>query len=81
MDKEKKDRLKQGLLIVFVCASVLLVGLIWAGGLVPDAPPTPSYYRGILDVTPDSTLVPAGTPAPGGTTGPLILPGLDDEDA
>lgn len=87
MDKAKKDRLKQGLLLVFVCASVLLVGLIWADGLAPAGPPAPSYYRGAPAVVPDSTIVPANvptfTPAPreDSTTEPLILPGLDDDDA
>jgi hypothetical protein len=87
MDKAKKDRLKQGLLLLFVCASVLLVGLIWAEGLAPAAAPTPSYYRGAPPLVPQSTLapatVPADTPAPleDSTAEPLLLPGLDDEDA
>lgn len=84
MAQKKHDRLKQSLLLVFVCASVVLIALIWAGGLVADAVPTPSYYREVpvgAESTP--TALPVATPLPQGDmpADPVIFPGLDDDDA
>jgi hypothetical protein len=45
MDKENGERLKRTALLAFLIASVVLVGLVWADGLIDDTPATPSYYR------------------------------------
>lgn len=46
-----KERLKRAALLGFVVASILLVGMIWADGLITDAEPaTPGYYRDSFDV-------------------------------
>lgn len=45
MDKKNSERLKRTALLVFLLVSVVLVGLVWADGLIEDTPATPSYYR------------------------------------
>ncbi|MCB9422460.1 MAG: hypothetical protein H6667_21840 [Ardenticatenaceae bacterium] len=45
MDKKNRERLKRQALLAFLVVSVVLVGLVWADGLVEKAPATPSYYR------------------------------------
>ncbi|MDT8304673.1 MAG: hypothetical protein RRC07_01955 [Anaerolineae bacterium] len=84
MAQKKYDRVKQSLLLVFVFASVLLIGLIWADGLVGDAERTPSYYRGVpADAESTPATLPTVTPLPPEAMPdePLILPGLDDDGA
>lgn len=45
MDKTNRERLKRTALLAFLIVSVVLVGLVWADGLIEDTPATPSYYR------------------------------------
>lgn len=45
MDKKNSERLKRTALLAFLVVSVVLVGLVWADGLIEDTPATPSYYR------------------------------------
>jgi hypothetical protein len=45
MDKKNSERLKRAGLLAFLVVSVVLVGLVWADGLIEDTPATPSYYR------------------------------------
>jgi hypothetical protein len=45
MDKTNQDRLKKTALLAFLIVSVVLVGLVWADGLIEKTPATPSYYR------------------------------------
>ena len=45
MDKKNSERLKRMGLLAFLVVSVVLVGVVWADGLIEDAPATPSYYR------------------------------------
>jgi hypothetical protein len=77
MAHKKHDRLKQALLLVFVGASLVLVGLIWVDGLVAEAEQVPSYYRGApgtgaeRTVAPEATLAPAATATP---AAPLLTP-------
>lgn len=85
MAQTKNERVKQGLLLAFVIVSVVLVGLIWADGLVEDVPATPSYYRGAADdgqgraVT---AVVPAGdTPTPAAAATPHRPGERPQEDA
>ncbi|MCG3209040.1 MAG: hypothetical protein FOGNACKC_02656 [Anaerolineae bacterium] len=40
-----RESLKRNLLLAFVLACVILIGLIWAEGLSEAGPPTPGYYR------------------------------------
>jgi len=40
-----RERLRQALLLGFVIVSLVLIGLIWAEGLLSDGRATPSYYR------------------------------------
>lgn len=52
MAPTNRDRIKRTLLIGFVAVSVVLIGMIWADGLVADQPVTPSYYRDTFQVDP-----------------------------
>lgn len=45
MDKKNRERLKKQALIAFLIVSIVLIGLVWADGLIEDTPATPSYYR------------------------------------
>ena len=45
MDKTNRERLKRTALLAFLIVSVVLVGLVWADGLIEDTPVTPGYYR------------------------------------
>jgi hypothetical protein len=45
--------IKEKLLLLFLLASILLVGIIWAEGLTDSPQPTPSYYRGVFEVDQD----------------------------
>ncbi|MBK8128732.1 MAG: hypothetical protein IPK53_07220 [bacterium] len=47
-----RECLKRALLLGFVTVSVVLIGLIWADGLVADQPATPSYYRDSFQMDP-----------------------------
>jgi hypothetical protein len=87
MGQKKHDRLKQALLLAFVCASVLLVVLIWADGLSADAAPAPNYYRQVPGAEGETTVTPAppaevtrSSPEVEPTAAPM-LPGLDDDQA
>lgn len=45
MGKTNRERLKRTALLAFLIVSVVLVGLVWADGLIEDTPVTPGYYR------------------------------------
>jgi hypothetical protein len=75
MAPTSQEKLKRALLLGFVAASVVLVGLIWAEGLGDGQPATPSYYRDTFQMNPDVYLTVtaeaverqkelAGTPVP-----------------
>jgi hypothetical protein len=87
MAKNKHNQLKHALLLAFVCASVLLVVLIWADGLSADTAPAPDYYRQVPGSENATTVTPAPPPmvTPSGPevepTAPPMLPGLDDDEA
>jgi hypothetical protein len=81
MAPTRHEKLKSSLLLFFVAASVVLVGLIWAEGLSDKQPSTPGYYRDTFVMDPNIYLTitaeaaeregtPAtGTPTPGPDTG------------
>lgn len=45
MARPTSESVKEKLLIVFVLAALLMVGMIWAEGLSDQPPATPAYYR------------------------------------
>lgn len=53
MASANREGLKRTLLLGFVAVSVVLIGLIWADGLVADQPATPSYYRDTFRMDPN----------------------------
>ena len=53
MAKTNLERLKRIALLGFVAVSIGLIILIWADGLTPDAPSTPSYYRDTFQIDED----------------------------
>lgn len=75
MASKNQEGLKRALLLGFVGISILLIGLIWLGGLNEDEAATPSYYRDSFQVDPSVYLTVTaeaaeferslnGTPAP-----------------
>ena len=75
MASTNREGLKRALLLGFVIISIVLIGLIWAEGLVPDQPATPGYYRDTFQMDPNVYLTVTaeaiefeaqlnGTPAP-----------------
>lgn len=45
MATSPREGLKRNFLIIFIAASLLLIGLIWLENLNASAPKTPGYYR------------------------------------
>ncbi|MFO7540062.1 MAG: hypothetical protein R6X32_18640 [Chloroflexota bacterium] len=44
---------KEKLLLLFLLASILLIGIVWVEGLTDSPPPTPAYARGVFEVEQD----------------------------
>lgn len=53
MAPTNREGVKRALLLGFVALSVVLVGIIWADGLIADQPATPSYYRDSFQMDPN----------------------------
>ncbi|MCB0112467.1 MAG: hypothetical protein R2873_24410 [Caldilineaceae bacterium] len=63
MARKTGEQLKEGLLLLFIAVSVVLVGLTWAEGLAEPADTAPRYYHGAPPVE-RSTALPQVTVTP-----------------
>jgi hypothetical protein len=53
MASSTRKNVREKLLLLFLLASILLIGLIWVEGLADSPQPTPSYARGVFEVDQD----------------------------
>jgi len=50
MASSTSKNIKEKMLLLFLLVSILLIGIIWAEGLIDSPPATPAYYRDTFQV-------------------------------
>lgn len=63
------EKLKQGMLLTFVGAALLLIGMTWAENMRPSQPNTPAYYRQVATPVVPQGVMPTMAPHRGSGNG------------